>query len=122
MRHGGSRYAARRMAKQQAAILGGGMGALTAAFELTNDPSWRDQYDITVYQLGWRLGGKGASGRNPDHFQRIEEHALHILLGVYENAFRVLIAAYDELKRQPGTPLATWKEAFHPHNYVVLME
>ena len=98
------------------------MGALTAAFEITNAPGWQDDYDITVYQLGWRLGGKGASGRNQDHFERIEEHGLHILLGFYENAFRVLRAAYDELKRPPGTPLATWQDAFKPHDYVVLME
>ena len=110
------------MAKQQIAILGGGMGALTAAFEITNAPGWQDDYDLTVYQLGWRLGGKGASGRNAEHFQRIEEHGLHILLGFYENAFRVLRAAYDELKRPPGTPLATWQDAFKPHDYVVLME
>jgi uncharacterized protein with NAD-binding domain and iron-sulfur cluster len=47
------------------AILGGGVGAMTAAFWLTekSDPA-ATQYDITVYQLGWRLGGKGASGRN----------------------------------------------------------
>lgn len=110
------------MAKQRIAILGGGMGALTAAFEITNDPSWKDSYDLTVYQLGWRLGGKGASGRNPEHYQRIEEHGLHILLGFYENAFRVLRAAYGELNRPPGTPLATWQDAFKPHDYVVLME
>lgn len=110
------------MAKQQIAVLGGGMGALTAAFEITNAPGWQDSYDITVYQLGWRLGGKGASGRNAEHFERIEEHGLHILLGFYENAFRVLRAAYDELKRPPGTPLATWQDAFKPHDYVVLME
>lgn len=110
------------MAKQQIAILGGGMGALTAAFEITNAPGWQDSYDLTVYQLGWRLGGKGASGRNAERFQRIEEHGLHILLGFYENAFRVLRAAYDELNRPPGTPLATTWDAFKPHSYVVLME
>lgn len=110
------------MAKQRIAILGGGMGALTAAFEITNAPSWQDDFELTVYQLGWRLGGKGASGRNAEHFQRIEEHGLHILLGFYENAFRVLRATYGELNRPPGAPLATWQDAFKPHSYVVLME
>lgn len=110
------------MAKQRIAILGGGMGALTAAFEITNAPDWQDHFDVTVYQLGWRLGGKGASGRNADHFERIEEHGLHILLGFYENAFRVLKQCYAELARPPGAPLATWQDAFKPHNYVVLME
>jgi len=55
-------------------ILGGGTGALSAAFGLTERPDWGDRYEITVYQQGWRLGGKGASGRNPDVAQRIEEH------------------------------------------------
>jgi uncharacterized protein with NAD-binding domain and iron-sulfur cluster len=110
------------MAKQRIAILGGGMAALTAAFEITNAPDWKDHYEVTVYQLGWRLGGKGASGRNADEYQRIEEHGLHILLGFYDNAFRVLRACYDELGRPPGAPLATWQDAFKPHSYVVLME
>ncbi|MGE0401243.1 MAG: acetoacetate decarboxylase family protein [Kofleriaceae bacterium] len=110
------------MAKQRIAILGGGVGALMAAFEITDAKGWQDDYEITVYQLGWRLGGKGASGRNADHEQRIEEHGLHILLGFYENAFKVLRKAYGELGRAPGTPLATWQDAFKPHNYVVLTE
>ena len=49
---------------QKIAILGGGIGALATAAEITSDPGWQDNYDITIYQLGWRLGGKGASGRN----------------------------------------------------------
>ncbi len=52
------------MARRKIAILGGGAGAMTAAFYLTCAPDWRERYDITVYQLGWRFGGKGASGRN----------------------------------------------------------
>jgi len=110
------------MAKQRIAILGGGMASLTAAFEITNAVGWQDQYDVTVYQLGWRLGGKGASGRNRDHYGRIEEHGLHILLGFYENAFRVLKQAYKELERRPEEPLATWQDAFKGHDYIVLME
>ena len=47
---------------------------------------------------------------------------MHILLGFYENAFRVLKAAYGELGRPPGAPLATWQDAFKKHSYVVLME
>lgn len=110
------------MGKKRIAIFGGGMAALTAAFEITCAPGWEDEFEVTVYQLGWRLGGKGASGRNAEHFQRIEEHGLHILLGFYDNAFRVLKACYDELGRPPGAPLATWQDAFKPHSYIVLME
>ena len=69
------------------AILGGGAGGVTAAFELTATPDLREQYEVTVYQRGWRLGGKGASGRNQERGQRIEEHGLHMWMGFYEQAF-----------------------------------
>ena len=48
----------------------------------------RDRYDVTVYQPGWRLGGKGASGRGPA--DRVEEHGLHVWMGFYENAFALM--------------------------------
>lgn len=44
---------------QRIVILGGGMAALTTAYELTNRPGWQDCFEITFYQMGWRLGGKG---------------------------------------------------------------
>ena len=102
--------------KQRIAILGGGVAAMTTAFELTHpDNPERDQYDITVYQLGWRLGGKGASGRNATHNQRIEEHGLHIWFGFYDNAFQMIQDCYEELDRPPDAPLARWTDAFKPH-------
>ena len=83
---------------QRLAILGGGLAGLTAAFELTNDPHWRDRFEsITVYQMGWRLGGKCASSRG--RCDRIEEHGLHVWMGFYENAFRLLRECYAELGR-----------------------
>lgn len=93
------------------AVLGGGVGAITAAFDLTS-PRHRGRYDVTVYQLGWRLGGKGASGRGANG--RIEEHGLHIWLGFYENAFRLMRECYDELGRGDESPLATMGDAFQP--------
>ena len=60
--------------KTKVAVLGGGVSAMTAAFELTDTQELRDKYDVTVYQMGWRLGGKGASGRNAEYGERIEEH------------------------------------------------
>jgi uncharacterized protein with NAD-binding domain and iron-sulfur cluster len=108
--------------KQRIAVLGGGMGSLVAAFELTNQPGWKDRWDLTVYQEGWRLGGKGASGRNPDLHQRIEEHGLHILFGFYENAFRVMRECYRELGRHPDAPLSTIEKAFTPGDLIVMME
>jgi uncharacterized protein with NAD-binding domain and iron-sulfur cluster len=119
---------------QKIAILGGGVGSLSAAFALTDQPGWQEKYEITVYQLGWRLGGKGASGRRHclddrdangcpySAGDRIEEHGIHVWFGCYDNAFRVIQKCYQELGRPPGTPLATWDEAFKPHNFVVVEE
>lgn len=100
-------------------ILGGGIAALTAAFELTSQPGWEDRYAITLYQMGHRLGGKGASGRNAAKHDRIEEHGLHLFYGFYENAFHLMRRCYAELGRPAGAPLATVEEAFRPHSLVV---
>jgi len=92
------------------AIIGGGCGAITTAFELSR-PEHRGRYDITVYQLGWRLGGKGASGRGVSG--RIEEHGLHFWLGFYDNAFRLLRECYAELAEDPGNfDVADWRKSF----------
>ncbi|HZS40457.1 MAG TPA: NAD(P)-binding protein [Polyangia bacterium] len=108
--------------KRKVAILGGGMSALTTAFQLTRDKDWQQDYEITVYNMGWRLGGKGASGRNRADHNRIEEHGLHILSGFYDNTFSILRECYTELARPPGSPLATVDDAFKKHDLFVLME
>ena len=100
------------------------MGSLSTVLRLTEAPDWQTRHDITVYQLGWRLGGKGASGRNmaPEYHRRIEEHGVHVFFGFYTNAFRLMKACYDELGRPPGALLRTWDEAFEGLNNVVLAE
>jgi uncharacterized protein with NAD-binding domain and iron-sulfur cluster len=106
-------------------VLGGGQAALTAAFQLTNPANPRcGEMDVTVYQIGWRLGGKGATGRNsePGFHQRIEEHGFHNWFGFYDNSFRQIQDCYAELARAPGTPLSTWQEAFIPAHQVAFME
>ena len=95
------------------AVLGGGVGAMVAAYELASGPRAED-YCITIYQQGWRLGGKGASGRNAEQGQRIEEHGAHIWFGFYENAFDVMGRAYQELQRPPGAPLRSLWDADSP--------
>ena len=101
-------------AKQRVAILGGGMASITAAYELTSTPELRERYDVTDLPVGLAAGGKCASGRNAAYGERIEEHGLHIWFGFYENAFRVMRDAYEQLGRRPGEPLATWRDAFKP--------
>lgn len=94
------------------AIVGGGCSALTTAMELTR-PELANRYEVTVYQMGFRLGGKGASGRGVEG--RIEEHGLHLWMGFYENAFRLMREAYAECNRDRfRCPIATWQEAFEP--------
>ncbi len=103
---------------------------MTVAWELSSGAN-QDKYDITIYQMGWRLGGQGASGRNQSFWLRIEEHGLHAWGGFYENAFRVMGEVYAELGRPPGKPLARlWDPdnpdaadvAFKPHDDVVFCE
>jgi uncharacterized protein with NAD-binding domain and iron-sulfur cluster len=104
--------------RERIVILGGGIAALAAAFELSR-PGWRKRYEtITIYQQGWRLGGKGASGRG--RHGRIEEHGLHLWLGFYENAFRLIRDCYEELNRPPTSPLAVWRDAFKKASFVVV--
>lgn len=114
--------------KRRIAILGGGCGGCAAAWGLVSSPQAAD-LDITIYQLGWRLGGKGASGRNATLGNRIEEHGLHIWGGMYENAFAMMRSLYGDLNRPAGTPLSVWYDrarpddsAFLPHNRTTLGE
>ena len=98
------------------AVIGGGCASIAAAFELTQPehklPNGRPKYAVTVYQMGWRLGGKAASGRGPKG--RIEEHGLHVWLGFYENAFRLMRACYQELTDDPQS----WRKYFFPDSHI----
>ena len=104
-------------------ILGGGMAGLTAAWALSDPAVAGEVESVTVYQRGWRLGGKGASSRGARG--RIEEHGLHVWLGYYDNAFRLLRQVYGELDRPvtaPGCPIASWRDAFTPTGRVGVAE
>jgi uncharacterized protein with NAD-binding domain and iron-sulfur cluster len=99
------------------------MAGLATAWRLSA-PGWRDHFEsITVYQRGWRLGGKAASSRGPHG--RIEEHGLHVWLGSYENAFTLLRECYAELDRpgtDPDAPVQTWDQALIPADHLGLAE
>jgi uncharacterized protein with NAD-binding domain and iron-sulfur cluster len=93
---------------------------MTAAFELTR-PVHDGKFAVTIYQQGWRLGGKGASGRGPH--ARIEEHGLHLWMGWYDNAFRLMRDCYGELNRDPvRCRIAHWRDAFKPDHFTGAME
>jgi len=112
------------MAKQRIAVLGGGVGALSAAFYMTEQPGWADKYEITVYQQGWRLGGKCASGHDmrEGYGHRIYEHGLHIFGGFYYQAFDLLRRAYKALDRPNGHPNQGVWDAFTPEDGVGLVD
>jgi len=99
--------------KKKVAILGGGMSSLTSALELTRDKDWKSKYEITIYQMGWRLGGKTSTGRGPN--DRIEEHGIHILQGWYDNTFELLKEVYAERREfnlAPECPFQEWEQGF----------
>ncbi|MFD2200556.1 NAD(P)-binding protein [Shivajiella indica] len=110
--------------KKKIIILGGGMASLSAAYELTDYEGWQNHYEITLYQVGWRLGGKTATGRGP--CDRIEEHGIHILQGWYDTTFRLLRSVYDERKKEglaPGSPLQDlFKDGLIANNTTLMTE
>ena len=118
------------MKKKKIAVLGSGMSAMSTIFELMKTADFQEKYDITIYQMGWRIGGKGASGRQhvpdkdqpEDHNQRIREHGLHSFFGWYTNAFRQFRDLYDHLDWTSDHPFYPWYKAFTPEDYVSIME
>jgi len=109
-------------APQKIAILGGGIAGLTTAYELTQDPHWKEKYDITIYQSGWLLGGKCASTRRMDKNARIEECGIHTWFGFYHHAFSMLKQCYQDIKRPKEHPLANCQQAFFEEHCFTVME
>ena len=107
--------------RRKVAVLGGGAGSMGALWALTSLPNAAELYDITVYQMGWRLGGKGASGRNAAFGHRIEEHGLHVWGGFYRNAFRMMREIYAA-QPDDGRLFKQWSDAFKRHSAVLLEE
>ncbi len=110
--------------KPNIAIVGGGPAGLSAAFHLTREKDWNRRYDVTVYQLGWRLGGKGATGRNEDKGWRIEEHGIHGFCRFYFNTWKMMKEVYTELHPDDRALLAagTLEEAFLPSSVTYSVE
>ncbi len=107
--------------KKKVVILGSGMSSLTAAYELSSYENWQDHYEITIYQMGWRLGGKTATGRGPN--ERIQEHGIHIAQGWYENAFRLIQDSYKECEKHnlmPNSPFKSWEDGFDREDTTLL--
>ena len=107
--------------KTKIAVLGAGPAGLAAAFGLSDSAELRAQYDITVYQVGWRAGGKCATGRAApgDH---IEQNCTHYLFGCYENTFAMIRRAYAELHASGAQNFSQFEDTLLPRNLVVLKQ
>ena len=110
--------------KTKVAILGGGCGAMSAAGFLSSTPELRAKYEVTVYQMGWRIGGKGATGRDAraGYGDRIYEHGLHMWLGWYQNAFRMIQTIYAERPTKPTDLFQKWTDAFAPQRFFTIQQ
>lgn len=82
------------MDKKKVVILGGGPAGMSTAWNLVHGDR-ASELDVTVYTMGWRLGGKGATGRSADG--RIQEHGIHGFTGFYWNSTQMLNDSYRDL-------------------------
>lgn len=109
------------MTKKRILILGGGCGGVSTAWSLSRTPELRDRFEVTVVQSGHRLGGKGATGRDPARAHAVLEHGLHLWLGFYESAFAMMRDVYEAWDGPEDGPQRSIEAAFSPLNDVVLV-
>jgi uncharacterized protein with NAD-binding domain and iron-sulfur cluster len=96
-------------------IVGAGPSGLATAAALTSVPDWQDRYSVDVYQMGWRIGGKCATGRNEDAADRIQEHGIHVFGNMYFNALHMVRQVFDEWNAShPDQPPLRMQDEFLP--------
>lgn len=102
------------MKRRRVLILGGGCAGVSAAWALSSTPQSRRRFDVTLLQSGWRLGGKGATGRDPARGHAVLEHGLHLWLGFYRNAFAMVRDLYEHWNGPAQGPQRSLESAFTP--------
>lgn len=107
--------------RKKIVILGAGPAGLSAAFGLTATPELAAQHDITIYQVGWRAGGKCSTGRNGPT-NRIEQNGTHYLFGSYDNCFDLAKTSYDELAAKGIDWFGGYEQAFLPRDLMVFKQ
>lgn len=96
-------------------IVGAGPAGLATAAALTATPGWQEHFDVDVYQMGWRIGGKCATGRNEDAAERIQEHGIHVFGNMYFNALHLVRDVFAEWNAaHPDEPPLQMAEEFLP--------
>lgn len=100
---------------QRIVIVGAGPAGLATAFALTDQPGWSERYTVDVHQMGWRVGGKCATGRNPDAHERIQEHGIHVFGNMYYNTLHMVQTVFAEWNAaHPDEPPLVMEDEFLP--------
>jgi uncharacterized protein with NAD-binding domain and iron-sulfur cluster len=107
------------VSKRKVAILGAGPAGLSAALALSRTREQRALYDVTIYQSGWRAGGKCATGRAMDKGWRVEQNGSHYLFGCYGNSFEIVQEAYEVLSEHGVSDFGDYRGQFVPRNLIV---
>jgi len=107
--------------KKRISIMGAGPAGLAAAWSLTATEELRATNDVTVYQVGWRAGGKCATGRR-DPGDHVEQNCAHYLFGCYDNTFGIIREAYDELAAAGNTTFNDFDKVLLPRNLIALKQ
>jgi uncharacterized protein with NAD-binding domain and iron-sulfur cluster len=94
---------------------------MAAAWSLSRTEEDRARYRVTVMQSGFRLGGKGATGRDPGRRDAVLEHGLHLWLGFYDKAFAMMADVFESWDAPTGGPLRSLETAFLPLRDVALV-
>ena len=108
------------MDKKKICILGSGAAGMAAAYGLSSSEQLREEYEVTIYQVGWRAGGKCSTGRNKEN-NSIEQNCAHYLFGCYDNTFAMIRNAYSELAAA-GMALESFDDVLLPRNLVALKQ
>jgi uncharacterized protein with NAD-binding domain and iron-sulfur cluster len=104
--------------KRKIAILGAGPAGLTAAIALTDTPELREKHEVTIYQMGWRAGGKFGTGRVPPH-NWVNLNGTHYLFGGYANGLATVRHVFEELNRLGDMSYGTFEDNLIPINFLV---
>src|SRR6478752_708852 len=108
-------------AKKRVLILGGGPAGLASAFALTRTEALRAQFEVTVVEPGWRLGGKCRSGRQGP-MNRLDQNGNHYLFGAYDDCFSVAREVFDELSRMGEERFGTFESNFIPRSLLAMKQ
>ena len=98
-------------------VLGGGTGGIDRGLSI--DRSRRsggiaNTMSPFIYRLAAGRQRRDRGNTDPGFHGRIEESGFHNWFGFYDNSFRQIRIVMPSLDRAPGSPLATWQEAFIP--------